>query len=113
MESLWLLPLGTRRRPLDESDLWMEMNMRKLLISAVVALTALTGTAAPTLADTVFRAGPGGVYVGPSYRDHHRYPRYHRDRERPRHASCRTRNERHYSDREHRWVTRATRVCYR
>jgi len=104
--------------------------MRKLLISAVVALTALTGTAAPTLAETYFQIGPGGVYVGPGYRDYpryrdypkyyrddyYRYPRYYRDdrddyRRHP--ASCRTKKERVYSDRENRWVTRATRVCYR
>jgi hypothetical protein len=103
----------------------MEMNMRKLLISAVVALTALTGTAAPSLADAVyFQLGPGGVYVGPGYRDYpryyrddyRRYPRYYRDdyndyRRYP--ASCRTRKEKVYSERGDRWITKSTRVCYR
>lgn len=88
--------------------------MRKLLIAAVVALTALTGTAAPTLADTVFRVGPGGVYVGPGYHGYPRYhPRYYRDRDRPQRASCHTKRERYYSERQDRWVTRSTRVCYR
>lgn len=101
--------------------------MRKLLISAVVALTALTGTAAPTLAETYFQIGPGGIYVGPGYRDYpryrnypryyrddyYRYPRYYRDYDRPRKASCHTKKQRYYSYNADRWVIRSTRVCYR
>lgn len=88
--------------------------MRKLAISAVVVLTTLAGAGAPAMADTVIRLGPGGVYVNPDHRPYRDdYRRYERDHYREYQASCRTKKERVYSNYEDRWVTKATRVCYR
>jgi hypothetical protein len=89
--------------------------MRKLVISVLVAVAAMRGAAPPALADTVIRLGPGGVYVDPShrqYRDDY-YRRYEREDYRTNPASCRTKKEKVYSNREDRWVRKATRVCYR